>query len=92
MTCTCAARAERYRPEIEGFMTGAIDGFVYPPDKGKVWVSHNPEFDTLMVEPPEGGQHAIAVRIKGARPQVHGARFVGYAIAPHGLEPFGTEH
>jgi hypothetical protein len=52
---------KRYAREIEAFFT---QEHVYALDRerGHVWIAKHKGFDTLTVEPPEGGQYEIAVR------------------------------
>lgn len=56
--------SSRYREEIDEFFKGKD---YYENDraiKGHIWVCRHGLFDTLTVEPPEGGQYEIAIRIK----------------------------
>ena len=53
---------DRYRDEIELFFREADP--VYDWDDGHVWICEHDNFDTLTVEPPEGGQYEIAVRFQ----------------------------
>jgi len=52
---------ERYKEQIDRFFT---EEHVYALDRerGHVWIAKHKGFDTLTVEPPEGGQYEIAVR------------------------------
>lgn len=56
--------SKTYKQEIRDFFDGK-DYFGHHPVKGHVWVCHHDIFDTLTVEPLEGGQYEIAVRMKG---------------------------
>ena len=57
-------RLLRYKEEIDLFFKGKTYDWKW--DKGHIWVcSHeNGTFETLTVEPPEGGQYEIAVRLR----------------------------
>lgn len=52
---------ERYEEQIDRFFT---EEHVYALDMvhGHVWIAKHKGFDTLTVEPPEGGQYELAVR------------------------------
>lgn len=54
--------SEQYREEIRAFFEGVrhFEGHT----KGHIWVCEHGLFDTLTVEPLEGGQYEIAIRIK----------------------------
>jgi hypothetical protein len=56
-------RMMRYDDEIRAFFDGKTIDWGW--GKGHVWVCRHENFDTLTVEPPEGGQYEVAVRIKG---------------------------
>ena len=53
--------ASDYRDEIRLFFQGK--DYYERIGKGHIWVCHHIGFDTLTVEPDEGGQYEIAVRI-----------------------------
>lgn len=52
---------ERYKEQIDRFF---VKEHVYALDRvrGHVWIAKHNGFDTLTVEPPEGGQYELAVR------------------------------
>lgn len=50
-----------YRDEIRLFFQGK--DYYERIGKGNLWVCHHDGFDTLTVEPVDGGQYEIAVRI-----------------------------
>lgn len=77
----------RYQDEIDLFFTGQDDRIVrHSPEKGHVWICGHKVFDTLTVEPPEGGQMEIAVRFNGPRVDYRGGRVrdkhSGYIAGP----------
>ena len=49
-----------YKDEIQGFFHGKE--YYEMLGKGHTWVCHHDGFDTLTVEPIDGGQYEIAVR------------------------------
>jgi hypothetical protein len=53
---------ERYAEEIDKFFK---DAYVYAHDgeRGHVWIAMHGGCDALVVEPPEGGQYELAVRV-----------------------------
>jgi hypothetical protein len=52
----------RYDLEIRQFFEGR--DICSRDEKGHVWICEHGLFDTLTVEPPEGGQYEIAIRIR----------------------------
>jgi len=89
----CEHFAEEYRRyvdaffEKEEFLNKDFRGMPLPAHSqtfGHVWVvghrSNDCMFDTLTVEPPEGGQYEIAVRIRCKSPEAddEGVIFPGY--------------
>lgn len=70
-----------YRDEIRGFFQGK-DHYERN-GKGHIWVCHHVGFDTLTVEPIDGGQYEIAVRIAT---HAEGRVFwAGYRSDPNGF-------
>jgi hypothetical protein len=94
----------KYTKEIEAFFKGELRDMLFAnkagseyysghsKKKGHVWISEHETFDTLTVEPIEGGQYEIAVRIKNEESDNEYYKYPGYCVAdPHGsLAGFGT--
>ena len=56
---------DRYRKDIDLFFKGEDHEIMtHSKENGHVWVAGGRYFQTLTVEPPEGGQYEIAVRFK----------------------------
>jgi hypothetical protein len=86
--------AQRYATEIEAFFNGSLDIVCDHKDKGVVWIARHrseyggldsEEFDTLTIEPPEGGQYELAVRMKYYLPGASRCRYRGYVADPQGF-------
>lgn len=77
----------RYETEIEAFFNGQTY-YNFSRLRGNVWVSRRRHVDTLVVEPPEGGQYEIAVRWH----EEDGGKIVGYVVSDHGLAGYRIDH
>ena len=73
----------QYKSEIDEFFRGK--DYYEMLGKGNIWVCHHDGFDTLTVEPTDGGQYEIAVRI----PTKEGGRLFW---AGYWCDPFGFFH
>lgn len=93
----------RYSEEITAFFEGTLSKMLYPDgdnqeycaghsrEKGHVWIVRHGSFETLTVEPPEGGQYEIAVRFTNKESRDSSFKYVGYAVNDDGfLVGFGT--
>ncbi len=82
---------ERYKTEIDAFFKGA-DIDPYPEGKGHVWICEHRQrsfdadktmyltkrIETLTVEPPEGGQFELAVRVPRCDEKTGSDKYSGY--------------
>ena len=64
-----------YRQEIEQFFQGTLPSSTYSKEKGKVRIVNHDNMETLQVEPADGGQYELAVRVP--RPETH-TKNMGY--------------
>ena len=53
----------RYRSEIGLFFKGTLPRYAYSEERGVIRIVNHGNMETLQVEPPEGGQAEIAVRV-----------------------------
>jgi hypothetical protein len=70
----------KYREEIMNFFMGK--NYYEDYEKGHIWVCHHKGFDTLTIEPLDGGQYEVAVRIP--QQTLDGVMWAGYWVDPHG--------
>jgi hypothetical protein len=83
---------ERYRHEIEAFVQGR-DRLVKRNSRleGHVWIARHSAWETLVVEPPTGGQYELALRFPGA-PEGSASQYVGYSAGAGFLLGHGIDH
>jgi hypothetical protein len=85
------AVGRRFHSEIAKFFEGKDHWELKEKQEANIWVAKHDGFDTLTIEPREGGQFEVAVRILQEDPLNAGKRYAGYWVdsSLHGVNTSG---